>query len=343
MVFAAASSSTVVLPFHSHASVVLVVGAVATFFWWAFTRLGPTVVAPGEAVVTTRQKQWIVAGLAWTFVFSSWPIHDISERYLFLFHMTQHTVFTFVAPACFLLGSPPWLWRWAMSHRRVAPVVRFLSKPLVALLVFNALIVATHYPPVVEKSLHNEWFHFSVHTVLFAAATFMWIPVINRIEGLPRLKAPTKMVYLFAQSIVPTVPASFLTFSDTPLYKTYGLAPRMIHGLDALGDQQIAAAIMKIGGGGFLWGIVAYLFSVWHRDTLAGLADDNVLATGEARVAPTAGKARVRPQIAGMTIGGGRVGEVSESAGVLTWAQVKAELEGLMHDRVLIDDADTSA
>ena len=340
MVFVVATGpATASLPFHSHASVVLVVGAVATFFWWAFTRLGPTLVASGEEIVSKRQKHWVVAGLAWTFVFSSWPLHDISEKYLFLVHMTQHTVFTFVAPACFLLGSPTWLWRWFMSHRPIALVVRFLSKPLVALLTFNTLIVVTHIPPVVEKSLHNEWFHFSVHTVLFAAATFMWIPVLNRTPGLPRLKTPTKMVYLFAQSIVPTVPASFLTFSVTPMYKTYGMAPRLIRHLDAIGDQQLAAAIMKIGGGGFLWGIVAYLFATWNRDTQAGLADDNVLATGEVERPPAIGRTRQRPQIAGMTIGGGRVGDPAVGSEVLTWEQVKAELDRLEGQPVLTEDS----
>lgn len=329
MVLAATTSSTVAVPFHLHGSVLLVMGAVATFFWWAFTRLGPRVVGPGEEVVSRRQKHWIIAGLLWTFVWSYWPLHDISEKYLFLVHMTQHTIFTFVAPACFLLGAPPWLWRWFMGHRRIAPVVRFLAKPLVALLVFNALIVVTHYPPVVETSLHNELFHFLVHLVLFAAATCMWIPVLNRVEGLPRLKAPTKMVYLFAQSIVPTVPASFLTFSVSPMYKTYGLAPRMIEGLDAVGDQQIAAAIMKIGAGGFLWGIVAYMFGVWHRDTEAGLADDNVRDTGESVPAFSGSRVRRGPQIAGMTIGGGRVVDREAAADVLTWETVKAELDRL--------------
>jgi putative membrane protein len=234
---------------------------------------------------------------------------DIAERYLLLLHMTQHTVFTLVAPACFLLGSPSWLWKWALSKRAIGPVTRFASHPLLALITFNLLIAGAHWKGIVERSLHNEAFHFSVHLVMFAAATFMWIPVINRINGVPKLGAPAKMMYLFAQSIVPTVPASFLVFSQRATYATYRDAPRLIDGLDATGDQQLAAAIMKLGAGSLLWAIVGYLFYRWWMDCKAGRADDNLNTVAEVT------------SVAGMTVSGGRVEDI------LTWDQVKAEFD----------------
>lgn len=313
----AASSPPVSLAFHSHASVLFIVGALGVFYWWAFNHLGPTQVAPGEVVATRRQRAWVIAGVAFTFVFSYWPLHDIAEKYLFLAHMTQHTVFTLVAPAMLLLGSPDWLWRWALRNKTLHRVLRVVTKPIIALFLFNALIVITHYPAVVERSLHNELFHFVVHVALFATATLMWVPVINRNPALPSLRTPVKMMYLFAQSIVPTVPASFLTFSQTPLYKTYQSAPRMIHGLDALGDQQIAAAIMKLGAGSLLWSVVAVLFVQWSRDSRDGIADDHIGSPP-----PSAGASK--PVIAGMTISGQRV--LPE---VLTWDAVKAEFDAI--------------
>ena len=308
------------LPFHAHGSVLLVVGLVCLFFWWAFTRLGPTLVAPGEVVATRRQKQWVFAGVAWTLVWSYWPLHDISEKYLFLVHMLQHSVFTMIAPACFLLGAPHWLWRWALARSGVVRVLRFLTKPLLALLIFNGLVAFTHFPGIVERSLSNESFHFLVHLVLFASATLMWIPVINRQPELPVFQKPTKMVYLFAQSIVPTVPASFLTFKETAMYPTYGAAPRMFQGLNAVEDQQIAAAIMKIGVGSFIWSIVGYLFFTWWLETKDGRAQDNKRDVVGGPGYNTGSQAR--PRVAGMTIQGNRVGE-------LTWADVEAEFERL--------------
>ncbi len=287
------------LPWRVEPSVWLVMGAVITFLWWAVTRVGPRLVEPGQPVVTSRQKQWLTAGVVSMWVFSEYPIHDISEKYLFSVHMTQHTVFTLVSSACFLMGSPDWLWRWVMSHRVIAQVARFCSKPMVALLLFNALIAYTHLPVIVRLSTSNGLFHFGVHTALFVASLFMWVPVINRTELLPKLKKPTKMIYLFAQSLVPTVPASFLTFASKPMYKHYADAPRLISGFDAVKDQQTAAVIMKLGAGTFIWCIVGYLFYAWWQDNEAGIADDNM------RPIPAEGMGQ----------------------GVLTWDRVQVELQ----------------
>ena len=320
--------------FHAHPDVIVVTLAIATFFWWAFTRLGPRVVETGETVVTYRNVRWAVIGVGLVFVFSYWPIHDIAEDYLFLVHMIQHTVFTMLAPACLLMAAPPWLWRWALADRLWTPVLRRLSRPLFALLIFNTVVAVTHFPQIVNLSLRNELFHFSIHTLLFATATLMWIPVINTSSYLPTFRMPTRMVYLFAQSIVPTVPASFLTFSETPLYDKYQRAGRLIAGLDGVEDQQIAAAIMKLGAGSYLWIIIGVLFILWWRDSEAGRADDNVLVVGSPRAS-----------IAGMSVDGRAVGLAAPSGlgglpdptdatdptdpDVLTWHQVEEEFARL--------------
>ena len=318
---AAASTS---VPFHVHADVIVVVSAIATFYWWAFTRLGPRLVAPGEKAVNYRNVRWAVIGVGLIAVFSYWPIHDIAEDYLFLVHMIQHTVFTMLAPACLLMAAPPWMWKWALDGRMWTPALRFVSRPMFALVIFNGVIAGTHFPQVVNLSLRNELFHFSIHSLLFVTATIMWLPVINKTPYLRTLNMPTRMVYLFAQSIVPTVPASFLTFSETPLYDKYQTAGRLIKGLDAVADQQLAAAIMKVGAGSYLWIIIGILFTVWWRDSQAGRADDN-------RFPATAQSGSV----AGMSIDGRRVRVENEAmsstlaSDVLTWEQVREEFARL--------------
>ena len=64
------------------------------------------------------------------------------------------------------------------------------------------------------------------------------------------------MIYLFLQSVVPTVPAGWLTFADGVVYKPYGEQPVRVWGMSATADQQLAGAIMKIGGSIFLWTII---------------------------------------------------------------------------------------
>jgi putative membrane protein len=288
------------LPWQVEPSVWLVMGGVLTFLWWAVTRLGPRLVEPGQPVISRRQKQWLAAGVVSMWIFSEYPIHDISEKYLFFVHMTQHTVFTLVSSACFLMGAPDWLWRWVMSHKGFARVARFFCKPIVALLVFNALIAYTHLPVVVRLSTSNGLFHFFVHALLFVSSMCMWVPVINRTELLPTLKKPVKMLYLFAQSLVPTVPASFLTFAQKPMYQHYADAPRLISGFDARIDQQTAAVIMKLGAGTFIWCVVGYLFYEWWQENQNGTAESDNL-----RPVPQEGLGQ----------------------GVLTWDRVRVELQ----------------
>ncbi len=71
------------------------------------------------------------------------------------------------------------------------------------------------------------------------------------------------MLYLFLQSLAPTIPASFLTFGDHPLYPVYATFPR-IWGISALTDQLVAGLLMKLVGGAILWGFIAVVFFRWH-------------------------------------------------------------------------------
>ena len=75
---------------------------------------------------------------------------------------------------------------------------------------------------------------------------------------------PAQILYLFLQTIVPTVPTSLLTFNDRPLYAIFAELPRL-WGISALTDQQSAGLIMKIAGGLFLWGVISVIFFRWYE------------------------------------------------------------------------------
>ena len=62
---------------------------------------------------------------------------------------------------------------------------------------------------------------------------------------------------------MPTIPASFMTLGETPLYEIYTTFPRL-WGIDVMTDQIIAGLIMKIGGGLVLWVAIAWVFFSWY-------------------------------------------------------------------------------
>jgi putative membrane protein len=91
----------------------------------------------------------------------------------------------------------------------------------------------------------------------------MWWPVLSPISELPRLNPPLQMAYLFMQSLLPAVMASFITFSDTVVYSYYEDAPR-IWGMSALADQQVAGGAMKLLGTLILWSYMTVVFFRWY-------------------------------------------------------------------------------
>jgi putative membrane protein len=107
----------------------------------------------------------------------------------------------------------------------------------------------------------------------------MWWPVMSPLPEMPTLSPPGQMIYLFIQSLAPTIPASFLTFGRSPLYPVYASFPR-IWGIGVLNDQLMAGLIMKLIGGLLLWAVIAVIFFRWfeqeQRDGLDASAHQDV-------------------------------------------------------------------
>jgi len=254
--------------FHDHPTVWALVLSLVVGYTLALRHLGPRL-APvrGEAVYERKHIVRFVVAIALLWGFADWPMHDLSERYLFSVHMVQHTVFSLIAPPTLLLSLPAWLLDWLTSAAWLRAVLRKVCRPLPAALMFNGVTAISHWPKWVDLSLTSEPFHFVAHLILWTTASTMWLPVVNPgQEGLPSLSRMAKMPYLFLQSIVPTIPASFLAFADNLLYARYGLAPR-ITSMSAIEDQQLAGGIMKIGGTTIIWGVIVVIFFRWYAES----------------------------------------------------------------------------
>jgi putative membrane protein len=206
---------------------------------------------------------FFMSGVLAIYLVAGTPVHDLSERYLLSVHMFQHAVFALVAAPLLLAGIPAWMWQAVLRQPRVMPVARRLTHPLVAFGLVNAVLVISHLPGVVDFALNNHWFHLVVHVAIVGSALLMWWPVLSPVPELPRLSAPLQMAYLFLQSLLPTVIASFVTFADGAVYPFYEAAPRT-WGLTAVEDQQLGGGIMKVMGSLILWSFIAVAFFQWY-------------------------------------------------------------------------------
>ncbi|MBA2577853.1 MAG: cytochrome c oxidase assembly protein [Euzebyaceae bacterium] len=260
------------LQFQAHPDVWLLMVALLGGYFYALAALGPRL-APGRRPATSRQKLYFTLGVAALWLGAEWPVHDLAENYLYSVHMAQHLTFQLVAPPLLILGTPGWLLRALLRPKPVFAVARVLTRGLPAVITVSAFIALTHTPVWVEATVSNGLVHLLAHVLLVGMSLLMWWPVLSPLPELPHLSYPGRMVYLFAHSIIPTVPASFLTFTSRPLYASYAEAPRLWAWLDPVQDQQIAGLLMKIGGGLVIWGVIAVLFFRWQAEEESGGPD----------------------------------------------------------------------
>jgi putative membrane protein len=239
--------------FAPHADVQLVLLVFGVGYWWATTRIAPA---------SRRQRRWFASGLLLVWVASTWPVHDVAEDRLYVAHMMQHVVFTFIAPPILLLGTPTELVSRLVRPRVVGAVVRACTRPLVALVGFNLIVGLSHLPFLVDGATTSAPLHFAVHLVLFASALCLWSPVLNRAPELPRMRSTGKMLYLMANGFLPVPIVATLALAGEPFYDHYVEAPRL-WGIAVLDDQQLAAGTMWMLESFWTIGAVAIVFFDW--------------------------------------------------------------------------------
>ncbi len=241
-----------------HLEVWLLIVFLVSSYIYVVRVLGPRAVPAGEPIVTRRQLVCFITGISIMFLSTDWPMHDIAEEYLYSVHMFQHMSLTYFMPPLVVLATPEWFVRVLVGNGRAYRALRFLSFPVRAGLLFNLGVVVSHIPGVVNASVSNGPLHYLVHVILVLTSILMWMPVCGPLKEF-QITPMSKMIYLFLNSVVATIPAGWLTFAEGVVYKHYNI-PTRVWGVSVSNDQQIAGAIMKLGGSIFLWTIIVAMF-----------------------------------------------------------------------------------
>lgn len=241
-----------------HLEVWLLIAFLVGSYIYVVRVLGPRAVPAGEPIITRRQLVCFITGILIMFLSTDWPMHDIAEEYLYSVHMFQHMSLTYFMPPLVVLATPEWFVRVLVGNGRAYRALRFFTFPVRAGLLFNLGVVISHIPGVVNASVSNGPLHYFVHVLLVLTSILMWMPVCGPLKELQMAPMP-KMIYLFLNSVVATIPAGWLTFAEGVVYKHYNI-PTRVWGVSVSNDQQIAGAIMKLGGSIFLWTIIVAMF-----------------------------------------------------------------------------------
>jgi len=244
--------------FQAHPEIWLLLLFLIGAYTYAVKVIGPQAGVPKDQILSRKNLAAFIGAIGLVWFSTDWPMHDISEEYLYSVHMFQHMVLGYFIPPLILIAIPQWLFRAVIGEGRAYRFVKWLSKPIIAGLLFNVVVMVTHIPGLVNRSAESSPLHYAMHILVVTTALCMWSPICSPAKEF-HVGYAGKTIYLFLMSVVPTVPAAWLTFAEDSVYKHYDI-PIRVWGLSVETDQQLAGAVMKTGGSIFLWAIVIFIF-----------------------------------------------------------------------------------
>lgn len=219
--------------------------------------------AGGGAGASRGERGFFLAGLVTLWIALDWPVGALGSGYLASVHMVQFLLIALLAPPFLLLGIPATTYR-RIAGSRVFGLIRVITIPLVALLVFNVIVVATHWPALVDGLMATQVGSFVLDVSWLLGGLLLWWPVVSPVPERPRFPFGVRMGYLIACTVFMTLPYVFLTFAELPFYATYELAPP-VGSISSREDQRLAGLIMRLGGAAILWTASGVLFWLWYR------------------------------------------------------------------------------
>jgi len=241
-----------------------------TWTWQAYPGVWLLIaaLAAGYLVVTRSggaecsDRRWYLTGLLVLWLALDWPIGALGAGYLAAVHMVQYLMIAIIAPPLLLKGVPLPLLR-RIEGSPAERVLRVATNPLVALGLFNAVLIFTHLPGTVDTWMSTQVGSFGIDMMWLVGGLIFWWPVVLSVPERRWFGYPMKMGYLFVAMVANTLPFAFLTYAELPFYGIYELSPP-VPGLSAREDQQIAGILMKVGGGAIMWTVITILFFRWY-------------------------------------------------------------------------------
>lgn len=237
--------------------------------------------------LTKGQAVNFSVGIFLLYVIKGSPI-DLMGHLMFYAHMIQMAVLCLIIPQFFILGIPPWIWRKIMNKNGLKKVFSLLTKPIVALLLFNGVFSLYHIPLVFDLVKTDFILHAAYTSFLFICALLFWWPLMNKLEERQTLSGLKKVGYIFAGGALLLPACGLIIFADVPLYASFsdpkawakslelcvpaatlsGLTlsgPEMFSSMSLINDQQLGGVIMKMIQE-IVYGVaLAKIFFSWYR------------------------------------------------------------------------------
>ncbi|OIJ10180.1 cytochrome c oxidase assembly factor CtaG [Anaerobacillus arseniciselenatis] len=239
--------------------------------------------------VPTKKKVYFHLGLIAVYFGFGGPLYVLGHLMISM-HMFSMAIVYLIAPPLLLLGIPHWFLQTFWKFSIVRLPLKVLGKPLMGLILFNAMFSFYHLPFTFDRLMTNSGLHNIYQLGMLFAAFLMWwhiIPVFPKMaEQLTELK---KIGYMFANGVLFTPACVLVIFASGPLYAMYtdvntwsiamgyclpagsDIPYELFSGENALPplspqhDQQFGGAIMKVTQE-LVYGVaIGYTFKQWWK------------------------------------------------------------------------------
>lgn len=181
----------------------------------------------------------------------------------FWVHMTQHLLVMMAAAPLLVLGSPVTLaFRASSGNTRrtlIVPIlrsraVRILTNPALTWALFASVLLGTHFTGFYDWALTNHDAGMFIEQPLFlVTALLYYFPILGSNLQADRPSPAIRLISMSLMMIPEAVVGAVIYFSSVVLYPSF--AKERPFGLDPLGDQQLAGALM--------WALVMIVDAAW--------------------------------------------------------------------------------
>jgi putative copper resistance protein D len=211
-----------------------------------------------------RVGGWIGLALIWMAL--DWPGGPLGTGYLASVHAAQFLVLAMIAPPLLLRGLDRDRLRVLFDRNGVAAkIIRALTTPLFAMILFTLVMLGTHAVLVVDTLMRTQLGAFALDLAWFLSGLVFWWPVVIDVPVRTHFGPPMRMLYLFAGTQAHLYLSMWLLLAEYPAYGIYELAPR-VTGLSALEDQQVAGGLLLTIGGTYVLAVISVLFFRWFAE-----------------------------------------------------------------------------
>lgn len=238
-----------------------------------------------------RQAMLFYSALLLLYMIKGSPL-DVMAHISFTMHMVQMAFLLLLVPILFIKGIPSYMWEAFIRLPIIAPLVKILTQPLIALILFVTMFSVYHLPFVFDTIKLNAAMHSTYTLALFIISLCMYWPLLNNVEGQHEMKSLHKLGYIAGNAVLITPACALIIFASTPMYATYndaeswmqamalcvpgdllaGLSlsgPELFTNMSPVSDQQVGGVLMKIIQE-IIFGVILFkVFTKWWNNERA--------------------------------------------------------------------------